>query len=247
MRCSAPDEPCDLRDLVEGEPGCLIRRFCVDTIGTIQGRLSRHAGAIGYFIAGLLAALTGAPTDTSNGLLLAQPQVDDIEPADEALDFWLEGDIENAARLMRRARRDAAKQNDADEVGELDLLITKMRSNLNSDNLAYFDAVLAGRRVEQVRAGRGQGLRGGDYVVCLIIVPLAAIPAAILLAVTGNDGSIGRYLLLVTLTLSAGTGVWAGWREEWTNGVAVAIGAFMLSWLALFAALFLAAGLGGGG
>jgi hypothetical protein len=183
--------------------------------------------------------------DTSTGLLLTQPQVDDIEPVDEALDFWLEGEIENAARMMRRARRDAAKQSDADEVAELDLLVSKMRANLTGDNLAYFDAVLAGRRVEQVRTGRGQGLRGGDYVICLIVVPLAAIPAAILLAVAHTDS--GSHLLLVTLALSAGAGAWAGWRDSWPVGVAVAFGAFALSWVALYIALFLAWGLSGGG
>jgi hypothetical protein len=107
------------------------------------GLIGLVAGAIVGLLVGLLAALAGAPAD---GLLLTHLQVDRIGLVDQVLDSWFDGDIENPARLMRLARRDPAKQNDAAEVAELGLLITKMRSNLTGDNLAYFEAVLAGGR-----------------------------------------------------------------------------------------------------
>jgi hypothetical protein len=221
----------------------------------VVGKLSRTLRTA------LLAASSASPGSTYEpGTLEKLGLVDDDapEPVEEALDRWLEGDwlegdIDKAARLMRRARRNAAKHNDAEELSELDVLVTNMRSNLTGDNLAYFDAVLAGRWLEELRWGRGQGLRDDDYVLCLIAVPLAAIPAAILLLVaTGHRGAIGTgafvgNLLLVTLVLSAGAGVWAGWRRSPDVGFAVAIGAFALSWMALVVALVLWYGLSGMG
>jgi hypothetical protein len=187
--------------------------------------------------------MPGVAYQPGTGIDLDLAAEDEREPVDHALDAWLAGDIETAARLMRHARRDAAQQNDRDEVAELDLLVTKMRSNLTGDNLAHFDAVLAGRRLEQLRTGRGRGLHGGDYAFCLIVMPFAAVPAALGLAATSiNFDGLLRALFFVTLTLSAGAGVWAGWRQSPTAGCLVAIAAFAASWLVLTVAAILTVG-----
>jgi hypothetical protein len=185
--------------------------------------------------------MPGVAYQPGTGIDLDLAAEDEREPVDQALDAWLAGDIETAARLMRHARRDAAQQNDPDEVAELDLLVTKMHSHLTGDNLACFDAVLAGRRLEQLRTGRGRGLHTGDYAFCLVVMPFAALPAALGLAAIEFEGLL-RAMFFVTLALAAVAGVWAGWRQSPTAGCLVAISAFAASWTVLISAAILTLG-----
>ena len=84
-----------------------------------------------------------------------------------------------------------------------------------------------------------------DYSLCFLALPLGSIPAAILLVWVGDAADD---LLLVTSGLSVASGVWAWWRQSARAGLAIAIGTFALTWVALLVALFVAViALGGAG
>jgi len=160
---------------------------------------------------------------------------------------WKAGDVEGAARLLRLAKVAAVDDGDGEEVADLDVVVTTMRSTLSGDErLASFEAALAGGWRERRRSG--SGMRTSDRIFCLGVIPLASIPAAALLIWLGDSGmSTNHHLSFLTIGLAVTSGLWAGWRQSAAAGCAVAVGAFVGSWVALTVALVLTvAALGGG-
>lgn len=161
---------------------------------------------------------------------MAQP----AKGLDLAVEAYTSGDLDRAARLVRRERLRATNRRDSEEIAEVDDVREQMRGHLEGDELARFDAIVASGRAPRSRAKEFDVSPTG---VWLAVVGAAAVGIAVFLpeadvsALVTIDNTLiqsGDGWLLVGLAAAGAAAAYGAYRGKRRASLPLLVGALIV-------------------